>query len=248
MMRARMARTLRTTLSVFALLLAAPAAAGAAVPGLPSVSAGDVVVREVNGAAVSAGFPVSLSAPAVTPVTVDYATRNGDATAPADFAATTGTLTFAPGEMTRTVQVPLADDGRGEDTERFALVLSDPLGAALERATGAGTIIDDDAIAVRAAPRVTMTVAPTRRGSVLVRGRVLPPAGALTSGCSSSEVSVIVRRGNRTILQRVVELDDNCAYRARLRRRAGRLRIIARFEGSEALRPANSRPAALRPY
>jgi hypothetical protein len=245
---------LHTVLAVLLLVPSASTAAGAQtpLPGVagvtPSVAVGDVLVREINGAAVSAGFPVSLSAPALTPVSVGYATRGGDAADAADFTPASGTLTLQPGQTRGTIAVPIADDRLGENAEHFTLVLSDPSGASLGRAVGAGTIVDDDALAVRRAPRVTMTVAPTPRGSTLVRGRVLPPAGSLTSGCSSSQVSVTVLRGKHAIQRRVVGLDPACAYRVRLRPGRGRLRVIARFEGSEHLRPASRRPAALRPY
>jgi len=239
-------------LLALAVLLGVPAGGHAQAPALPaalpSLSVGDVVAREVNGAAVAAGFPVTLSSPALTPVTVNFATRDGSATAPADYAATSGTLTLTPGQTTGTITVPLADDRSGENAERFSVVLTDPVGAAVGRPAGAGTIVDDDAETVRRASRITMTVTPTRRGSTLVRGRVLPPAGALLTACSAAQVSVNVLRGKHALDQRVVELDDACAYRARLRRRPGKLRVIARFEGSDELRPVSSRPAALRPY
>ena len=45
-----------------------------------------------------ATFTVSLSAPSTQPVTVTYATGDGTATQGQDYLATTGTLTFAPGQ------------------------------------------------------------------------------------------------------------------------------------------------------
>jgi len=245
-------RPVPIALASLAVLLTAPAAGHAQAPVLPavtpSISVGDVVAREVNGATVAAGFPVTLSSPALTPVSVSFATRDGSATAPADYTATSGSLTFTPGQTRGTITVPLTDDRNGENAERFAVVLTDPLGAALGRAAGAGTIVDDDAQAVRPAPRITMAVTPTRRGSTLVRGRVLPPAGALLTACSGAQVAVTVSRRGRAVKRRVVKLDAACAYRVRLKGRPGRLRVVARFEGSKALRPVSSRPAALRPY
>ena len=245
-------RPVPIALASLAVLLTAPAAGHAQAPVLPaatpSISVGDVVAREVNGAAVAASFPVTLSSPALTPVSVSFATRDGSATAPADYTATSGSLTLTPGQTRGTINVPLTDDRTGENAERFEVVLTDPLGAALGRAAGGGTIVDDDAQAVRPAPRITMAVTPTRRGSTLVRGRVLPPAGALVTACSAAQVSVTVSLGGRAVDRRVVELDVACAYRVRLKGRPGRLRVVARFEGSEVLRPVSSRPAALRPY
>ena len=66
--------------------------------------------------------------------TVDYATSNGSATAPADYAAASGTLSFASGETEKTVMVPIVNDvtpegGRAERDEHFTITLSNPSGA-----------------------------------------------------------------------------------------------------------------------
>ena len=50
----------------------------------------------------------TLSGPSSQTVTVDYATSNGTAVAPADYASTSGTLTFDPGVTSRTVEVAVA--------------------------------------------------------------------------------------------------------------------------------------------
>jgi hypothetical protein len=80
-------------------------------------------------------------------VTVGYATTNGTATAPADYTATSGTLTFAPGETTKAVTVDVVGDTAFEGDETLSLVLSGPVNAALgagqEQATA--TISNDDA-------------------------------------------------------------------------------------------------------
>jgi Ca2+-binding RTX toxin-like protein len=62
--------------------------------------------------------------------TVNYATSDGTATAGADYTAASGTLTFAPGESSKTIDVPVAQDGSNEGVETFALSLSAPHGAA----------------------------------------------------------------------------------------------------------------------
>ena len=50
-------------------------------------------------------FPVSLSGPSSQPVTVRFATADGAARAPDDYVATSGTLTFNPGETTKPIAV-----------------------------------------------------------------------------------------------------------------------------------------------
>src|SRR5262249_22767771 len=58
---------------------------------------------------------------------------------------TSGTLTFAPGETSKTVLVPTINDNVGEGTETFTVNLSNPTGATIAHGQGTGTILDDDA-------------------------------------------------------------------------------------------------------
>jgi hypothetical protein len=60
-------------------------------------------------------------------VTVDYATVDGSATQPADYTLTSGTLTFAPGQATKTVAVPILDDTDTEGAHDFFMNLSLPV-------------------------------------------------------------------------------------------------------------------------
>jgi hypothetical protein len=107
----------------------------------------DVTVTEgTGGPATPATFTVSLlGGPSATPVTVHYATANGTATTPADYAATSGDLTFAPGETTKPVTVPVVPDSVDELNETFTLNLSAPsTGVFVQDGQGVGTIVDDD--------------------------------------------------------------------------------------------------------
>jgi parallel beta-helix repeat protein len=61
---------------------------------------------------------------------VHYETVNDTATAPSDFTATSGTLSFADGEVVKTFSVPLQLDASGEGTETFKVQLSQPTGGA----------------------------------------------------------------------------------------------------------------------
>jgi parallel beta-helix repeat protein len=79
-------------------------------------------------------------------VTVDYATVSGTATAGADFTAVSGTLTFADGEISKFITIPILQDSIFEGPEQFTVVLSSPTGGAGlgSPATGVVTISDDD--------------------------------------------------------------------------------------------------------
>ncbi len=109
---------------------------------LVSLSVGDARAEEAAGAAVA--FAVTLSRAASDPVTVDYATRDGSARAGEDYAAAGGTLTFAAGESSKTVEVAVLDDAHDEGEETFVLALSNPSGARLEDAEATGTIENAD--------------------------------------------------------------------------------------------------------
>src|SRR5262249_5512045 len=75
--------------------------------GEPAISISGTSVIEPSGGSTSATFNVSLSEPSTSAVTVEYSTANETATAGSDYTATSGTLTFAPGVTSRTIQVPV---------------------------------------------------------------------------------------------------------------------------------------------
>ena len=70
------------------------------------------------------------------PSTVDYKTVNSTATQKADFEYTAGTLTFAPGETGKTLQLLINEDMYQEGNESFSVALSNPAGATLGAQTG----------------------------------------------------------------------------------------------------------------
>lgn len=110
----------------------------------PVVSIGDVTVAEGNAGSRTAVFSVSLSEPTSAPVTVAYATADGTATADADYRPTAGTVSFAPGATSASVEVTVMGDTLVEGHEDFFVVLSDATGAEIGDGTGRGLIVDDD--------------------------------------------------------------------------------------------------------
>jgi hypothetical protein len=110
----------------------------------PTVSVGNVTAFEGNSGATAFAFPVTLSAPAPFPVTVNYSTANGTATAGSDYTAATGSVTFSPGQTSKTVTVNVTGETAIENDETFTLTLSNPTNAILGTATGTGTIQNDD--------------------------------------------------------------------------------------------------------
>jgi peptide/nickel transport system substrate-binding protein len=111
----------------------------------PAISIEDVVVQEGDTSSQTASFTVTLveAAPSDYPVNVDFETFDGTAGG-SDYEGAAGTLTFAPGEPTKTVEVRVAGDTADEPDETFGVRLSNATKGTLVRSTGTGTIIDDD--------------------------------------------------------------------------------------------------------
>jgi uncharacterized repeat protein (TIGR03806 family) len=112
--------------------------------GEPMISIENSSVSEGDAGVVTLVFDVTLSAAASGPVTVMYATSDDSAIAGADYISISGTVTFPAGVMMQTISIEIIDDNITETNETLILTLSSPIGATLERATAAGTIIDDD--------------------------------------------------------------------------------------------------------
>ncbi len=106
----------------------------------------DAAALNVNENAGSASFAVTRAGSASGSVTVHYATSNGAANAGTDYSASAGSLTFADGETSKTVVVPILDDNIDEPEETLSLTLSDfnPVGAAPGSLSSTILIIVDD--------------------------------------------------------------------------------------------------------
>ena len=91
-----------------------------------------------------AAITVTLSAVSGQTVTVNYATANGTAAAGSDYTTTNGTLTFAPGETSKTINVPITNDSTVESSETFTVSLSSPTNATLGATTTHTYTINDD--------------------------------------------------------------------------------------------------------
>ena len=126
----------------------------------PEISVADARANE--GAGASVAFEVSLDrafTSAEHSVTVDYATSDGSAKAGEDYTATSGTLTFAAGEKTKTVNVPVLDDAVDEGEETFTFRLSNASGGRIGDGEATGTIANDDPLQKMWLSRFGRTVA-----------------------------------------------------------------------------------------
>lgn len=110
----------------------------------PDISIGNASVVEGNTGTKPMVFTVTLAEAWPEIVTVNYATQNGTANAGEDFIATSGVLTFQPGETSKTITVQIIGDNFYESNETFRVVLSQPQNGRLANPIGTGTIINDD--------------------------------------------------------------------------------------------------------
>jgi large repetitive protein len=140
-------------------VLAVPAPATAA--PTPTVTITDVTVTEGTGGTVNASFTIQ-AAPAPKPcctLQVSWATAPGSATTPADFAASSGTVSLTKTGGSKVVSVPVAGDAIDEPNETFVVNLTNLTGSPgrIGDAQGLATITDDDPLPVLAVNDVTVT-------------------------------------------------------------------------------------------
>ena len=111
---------------------------------LPTLAVNDISIVEGDSGTANALFTVSLNEASTRAVKVNYRTANGTATAGSDYTATSGTLTFAPGQTSQTVAVSVTGDRLDEIDENFRLNLTSPVNATIADNRGIATIIDND--------------------------------------------------------------------------------------------------------
>ena len=110
------------------------------------VSIGDAEVAEGHSGSRPIVFPVTLNQPSPAAVKVTYATEDGTAVAPGDYAAKSGTLTIPIGATSGTISVTVKGDTAVEPDETFAVRLTGvtPASTTLGTAVAVGAITNDD--------------------------------------------------------------------------------------------------------
>lgn len=129
-----------------------PAPTNYTLNGVPLSSGGSLPTLSINNVSIVEGdsgvsylvYTVSLSAASSQTVTVNYGTSDGTAKAGEDYTALTGTLTFSPGQTSKTIQIAIKGDTTIEANETFNLNLSNAVGATIAKAQGIGTITNND--------------------------------------------------------------------------------------------------------
>lgn len=111
----------------------------------PQVNVSNASVIEGQSGTATMTFTISLTNPAESvSIDVTYATAHSTATA-GDYTSLTGSVTFAPGQTSKSVNVTVLSDLVSEFDEVFFLKLTGGEGANISDDTGTGTIINDDA-------------------------------------------------------------------------------------------------------
>ncbi len=80
-------------------------------------------------------------------VSADYSINNGTAKAGEDFTASSGTITFEPGQTSQEIVIPILEDAIAETEETFSLSIGNSVGTVLgDTRTANITILDNDTI------------------------------------------------------------------------------------------------------
>jgi hypothetical protein len=170
----------------------------------------DIVASEGSNGVAQATFTVTLVNPQTAVTTVDYVTEDGTALAGEDYVAASGTLTFQPGELTKTVTITLTADAPPEPDETFKLRLQNPTNGILGKSIGTCTITEVRVTGLSVDTSVSFNTIVGRRYTVEWSGNAVtwePVAGA-TDVLGTGEIVTVVDRGSGCQPSR--------AYRARL--------------------------------
>lgn len=133
----------------------------------PTLNITDTTLDEGgDGDTTDALVAVTLSDAIDQEVTVSYTTVNGTAKDSSDYSFTGGVLTFAPGETSQFIKVPVIGDSTAENNETFRVHLSSPTNAQLSSTVdGTVTITDDDFVTPNISIDPSLTVFEGNSGS-----------------------------------------------------------------------------------
>jgi uncharacterized protein len=112
---------------------------------LPALSINDVSLAEGNAGQSNMTFTLSLDSPAtVVNTSCVVSTQDNTALATSDYTSNSATITFPIGSSSATFTVPINGDVLAEANETFFVTVSAPMNISLAKASGTGTITNDD--------------------------------------------------------------------------------------------------------
>jgi hypothetical protein len=202
---------LRISLLTISTLLLLATSIDVAAQQTPSISVRDVVVVEGDSGTTQATFVVALSGPASQTVSCSFATANGTATAGSDYVATSGALSFAPGEVEKPVVVLVNGDTVDEAQETLFLDISNVQNATVSSNRGTGFINDDDGPTISIndvsvtegnagtkSATFTLTLSGPSVEAIAIRAISTPGTATASSDYNSINTVVIFQPGNVT--------------------------------------------------
>src|SRR5436190_31392 len=160
------------------------AAAASPAWAAPELSVTAMTEAEGNSGTTDFTFHVTLSTASGTTTTVKYETRvspDGTAVAGEDYVATSGALTFAPGETDKTFTVPVNGDSLYEADERFRAFIFQASGATIVKSSALATIKNDDAAPTLSVADATVTEGNSGTTNLAFTVTLSAPSGKTTT-------------------------------------------------------------------
>ncbi len=115
-------------------------------PLVPLITIDNAKVQEGHTGLRGATLTARLSQPSTETVTISYRTVDDTATAGTDYEATSGQLSFAPGETAKQIVVDVRGDRMSEANESLLIRLYDPRNTIIQDGIGRMDIGNDDAL------------------------------------------------------------------------------------------------------
>src|SRR6185503_1533191 len=188
---------------------------------VPSVDIQDAFLTEGNSGNTELLFTLFLSNPTFLPVTVNFATANDTAIAGTDYVATSGQVTFAPGETQKSVVVSIIGDTVDETAETLFLDLSNAQNATVGRNRATGFILDDDGPSISInditiaegnsgtrAATFTLTLSAPSVENIFLRATTAPGTATAFSDYNNLNLNITIPAGTVTRTFNVTILGD----------------------------------------
>jgi len=119
---------------------------------LPSISAAGTHIFEGDHGVTVATVVLTLSAPVLVPVRVSFSTIAGNATEGEDYEKANGVVEFAPGQVTRAIELHILGDTFPEPSEAFSVLLFEPVNSTIDTPSASVVIVNDDKVPPRRRP------------------------------------------------------------------------------------------------
>ena len=154
------------------------------------ISISDATIVEGDSGTQTVTLTVTLAQSSVLPVDVTYSTVDGTAVAGQDYSATSGTLTFLPGETEKTISVTVVGDTVGEGDESFFVDLSASTGPFVADGRGQIDITADDVM-------ISIDDVAQNEGNAATTFSFTVSLNTVSTGTTSVDYSVV--SGNATV-------------------------------------------------